>query len=327
MTSTTFVNVSSNAASAQSSSIKDDKAKKKDHEVQSGNPKAEPKSFISTVAELDEKIEKLEKESEKTKGGLFSKVYNVFSKKDNKLDKELEELKAAKKMAQADGVVTQQELAMINKEYSETQDSLKTYKDGKKKAADTTSTIAAIGAGVAVGIATGGVGLVAGAAIGAVASGGAKMLTKEVMLGDEYDMLGKEGIKDGLISAAYGATGGLVSAAGKAAAPLLVNGASKAGIALSQGAAKAIGQYGTKLVADEALMVGIKVANGQEVTAGDVFATGVASLTFTKAGNVLGKTNLFKISENTDELAKIAKVSTVASTTFIGKKELKGLID
>ncbi|MEW5819128.1 MAG: hypothetical protein AB1782_02970 [Cyanobacteriota bacterium] len=327
MTSTAFVNVSSQAVSSQSNSVKNRDDKKKDDTVRNNESKAESKSLINSVAELDNKIEKLEKEAEKSSGSWFGKVYNVFSKKDNSLEKELEELKAAKKAAQADGVVTKEELAKINKEYTEADSSLDTYKKGKKKAADTTSTVAAIGAGVVAGVATGGASLVVGAAVCAAASGVAKVATKEGMLGDEYQALGKEGLTDGAISAVYGAAGGVVGAAAKAVAPAIGQGAARMGVTMTEATAQTVAKYGTKVVADEALMIGIKKANGQDVSFGDVLATGAASLTFTKVGNTLSKTKLFGVTENTESMVKVAKVSTVATATYIGKKEMSHLID
>ena len=276
------------------------------------------------IAEYDKKIADLEEKIEKTSSGVWSGVYNAFSKKDEKMEKELEDLKRARTEF-SDGI-TKQELKEANTELTQADEGLDTYKAGKKKAADTASTIAAIGAGVVVGVATGGTGLVAIAA-GAAASGGAKMLSKEAMLGDEYEMLGKEGLTDGAISAAYGAAGGVVGAAAKTIAPALGNGAARVGVKMTEATTQTVAKYGTKLVADEAFMVGIKKMNGQEVTMGDVFATGVASVSFTALGNQLSKTKLLGITQDTEAMVKTAKISTVAAGTYIGKKQMSKLIN
>lgn len=173
------------------------------------------------INELDQKIANLEKESAKTQKGIFSSLYNMISKKDNTLDKEITELKAIKEAALADdGKIDANEMKHINKELKDADEKLIEYKKSKKSFANLVSTCAVIALGICLAPFTGGTSLLATAGgIAAVATicGIAKVGINEQLLDDEYEALGKEGLKDGLIAAAYSVTGGVLGAATKTA--------------------------------------------------------------------------------------------------------------
>jgi hypothetical protein len=250
-----------------------------------------PAALINDVNALDEKIARLEQTSEKTQKRLWSKVYNIFSKKDDKLQQELSELKAAKSSALADdGIIDAKELKQIEKEYKEADESLKDYMKSKKKAADITSTVAAIGVGVAITAATAGTAAPAAAAgiaataattstaatagsiaIAAAGSAVTKVATKEGMLGDEYKAIGKEGLKDGLISAAYTAVGGVTSIAGGTLATSASNGVGKVVSGnLAKNATKVLVKSATSTAGDLGVTIAADKNLRQEIAKGDL---------------------------------------------------------
>ncbi|MEW5819828.1 MAG: hypothetical protein AB1782_06525 [Cyanobacteriota bacterium] len=174
------------------------------------------KVINENVQKIDKQIAKLEKEVKKSQKGFFSGIFNIFSKKDNKMRNELKQLKKVRANGMKDGKIDLSELNSIIKEFKDAEKSLGVYKSAKKAVADIVSTVVAIAATIAVN-AIPGVGTVASIALAAAASATAKVASKEAMLGYEYDALGKEGIKDALISAAYGATGAATSAVSRVA--------------------------------------------------------------------------------------------------------------
>lgn len=319
--------VSSNNSNVQSqsksNSQKSNKSNSKDNNYFSKDKGSSSvvENPIDTMEELDAKISDLEEKTEKTQKGFFAKCFNLFSKKDEKMEEELHELKDAKaKALEDDGKIDKEEFNTINKEAKESEESLDDYKESKKKAADTTATVGAIAAGVAVGVATGGAGLVAGAAIAGAASGVAKVAVKEVCLGDEYEALGKEGLKDGLISAAYGASGGVIGAAAKVAAPVAAQGMSRVGVAVTEKAAETAIRYSSKVVVDEGVMVANKMANGEEVSFSDVAVTAGASILFTRTGDALASKEILKKGSS-----EIIERTTKDSANTILKSESKQL--
>ncbi|MEW5819097.1 MAG: hypothetical protein AB1782_02815 [Cyanobacteriota bacterium] len=267
---------------------------------------------------LDAKIAELEMKAKDSKKGLFSGIYNLFSKKDNKLEKELNELKAVRKAAlEDDGKIDANELRLIKKELGEADESLQTYKKGKKGVADIASTVVSIGVGIAVGAAlapfTGGASLLVTAACiaGTAAAGGvAKVASKELMLGDEYEALGKEGLKDGLIAAAYSATGGVTSAVTKGAS---------LGVKIGVGA---VGDVGITLATDENARKELAEGNFTRLAivagSGAVFRGGMSKLSSAKVSGSLVHAKEFATSTS----GKIV----LTSGNYVGKRAVMGAL-
>lgn len=264
---------------------------------------------------LDQRIAELEKKAKKSKKGFFSGIYNMFSKKDNKLNDELKELKAVRAAALADdGRIDANELRVIKKEFNEANESLGKYKDGKKSTANLVSTVAAIGAGIVVGAllapVTGGASLAvvaAGIATTAVAGGITKVATKEMMLGDEYEALGKEGMKDFAVSAAYAATGGTTAAITKGAS-----------LAVQVGVG-AVGDVGITLAVDEEARNQVAEGNFSKVAiiaaSGAVFRGGMGKIS--AAQNATGFTKgVQQMYNNTGGKIVLSGTNYTARTAF-----------
>ncbi|MGD9580135.1 MAG: hypothetical protein AB7V50_02070 [Vampirovibrionia bacterium] len=250
--------------------------------------------LIDSIEALDARIAELGEQSTKTQKGAFAKCYNVFSKKDDRMNTELQQLKDTRTKALEDGSINKNEFSSINDQVQKSEQSLSDYKKGKKSAAETTATVGAIAAGVAVGVATGGAGLAVVAGVSAAASGLSYVGVKEACLGDEYKALGKEGFRDGAIAAAYGASGGVLGAAGKAVAPAIANGASKAGMAVSEKVAEAAVRCTSKVCVDESVMVANKAASGEGVTFVDAAVTAGASMLFGSGGDAMASKEITK---------------------------------
>jgi hypothetical protein len=242
MTSANFNNIPAQVATASSDEIKKQTGNAESGEVIFNFSPENQQAINVTVGET---VKLLEEEAKNSTGGLFGKAYNLFTSKDNKLNREVKEVKEVYNNAlKNDGNIDVNELKQIEKEYNEATERLGNYKEGRKFAADVTSTGLAIGASVALTAATGGLGTVAGVAL--VSSGAAltKVGSKEVMLGDDYNAIGKEGFTDGLFTG-LGAGTGVVLGKVTAASSLLTK--------IETKVAHGLGNSGTRYLASDIL--------------------------------------------------------------------------
>ena len=214
MTSAIFNNVQANAAVANSSTIRTQESKKKEETTfsfGSSDVKGKGDNPLLSLDDIDTAATELEEKNEKANSGVrgfFGKaLYDWTTKNDEIADEAMDTLKDNRNVFAKDGVIDNQELVQLNKDLKEAQDASKEYRHGQ---ADRISTVAAGAAGVIAAGSTGGLGTTAAAA-------GAKVLTKELLLGDEYDALGKDGIKDAATVAVWSAGGAAVGAATKTA--------------------------------------------------------------------------------------------------------------
>ncbi len=207
-----FNNSVSNAAVANGSTVRKQETKKKDDNLTLATTTTVKKDdgVLQSIDELDAAVTELEEKNEKDSSGVrgfFGKaLYDWTTKKDELVDESMDVLQDHRKEFAKDGVIDDQELAQLNKDLKVAKEVSSDYSNGQ---ADRISNVAAGAAGVLAS---------AGGPIATTAAAvGAKVLTKELLLGDDYDGLGKDGLKDAATVAVWSAGGAAVGALTKTA--------------------------------------------------------------------------------------------------------------
>jgi hypothetical protein len=311
------------------------------------NPVEASRALTNDINSLDEKILKLEKASKETQNGIFSTLYNVFSKKDDRLNQEINQLKAIRQAALADdGVIDRNELKVIEKEYKDAEQNLEGYKKSKKSTADLVSTLGAISAGIALATVfppvaaavaatagtAAGIGTTAGATAGtlsifnalicAAGSAVAKVGVKELMLDEEYDPASKEGMKDAAISMLY-SFGGAVARCAKIADPLTkffgFAGKSNAEL-LAKSTGETINSVGITLLADKDVR--------EQVAKGDLTELSIIAATSFGAKFGVGKIKDAALGKTiADKIGEAGKDHVLSNTSYVAKNTVNKTLE